>query len=161
MSRTFPIVCKAGLVALAILALSCPAQAQEGSWAGKIVLIKRTGVKLSDDAGKVMPEAVLGEMVVKALDDKNGSIKLVSHHGAEGWCKKTEAVLLDNAVGYFSGLIKKNPKDAAAYYGRSVAHRLTGDLEQALKDSDSLVKLYTKAPSFVGARQHPLCDEGL
>ena len=79
---------------------------------------------------------------------KDGKIKVLTHQGIEAWFDKNEAVLKEKAVDYFTEIIKNNPNDANGYYCRAVAYRLTGDLDQAIKDSGEVIKLDPRAHAY-------------
>jgi tetratricopeptide (TPR) repeat protein len=71
------------------------------------------------------------------------------HFGeVEGWVRKKEAILLDDAAAFFSDRIKRDPKDAFAYRQRGIA-RSEGryaDLDGALADLDEAVRLQPADP---------------
>ncbi len=71
------------------------------------------------------------------------------HFGeVEGWVRKSDAILLDDAAAFFSERIKRDPKDAFAYRQRGIA-RTEGryaDLDGALADLDEAVRLQPADP---------------
>jgi tetratricopeptide (TPR) repeat protein len=66
----------------------------------------------------------------------------------EGWVRKKEAILLDEAAAYFSDRIKRDPKDGFAYRQRAIS-RSEGryaDLDGALADLNEAVRLQPADP---------------
>ena len=134
-------------VAALVLFIAPAAHAQQESWVGKTVLVKKTGVKLMDENGKEIPSATIGEMVCQVRGDRDGRLRVVTHHGVEGWFDKNEAVPADQAVKFFSEMIEKSPKEAAGFYGRAVAYRLGGEFDLAIKDCGEVIRLDPRAHS--------------
>src|SRR5262245_57002378 len=88
---------------------SCPAQ-QPGDTV--VVISPRANIPLGDRGGGV---AYLGAMLaVRKIQDEWLSVS----QGTPGWILREDVMLLDPAVDYFSGIIRRNPKDAVAYFVR-------------------------------------------
>ena len=113
------------VVVYAVIATLAPARmalAQE-SWVGKDIMPKKPGIKLSDleKGGKLVGVVELKLTMYTVLGDKDGRLK-VRQNAAEGWFDKEDAVLLENALSYFTQRIKADPKDDyalgfAAWFG--------------------------------------------
>jgi hypothetical protein len=83
------------------------------SWVGKIIITKKDGIKVSNTAADGKP-ACLGELKsvnLTVLADQGGRLKVI-WNGVEGWFDKTDAVLLENAVAFFTDQIRKNASDS-------------------------------------------------
>jgi len=66
----------------------------------------------------------------------------------EGWVRKAEVVLLDDATAYFTERIQRDPKDAFAYRQRGVARseRRNTDYDGGLADLNEAVRLQPTDP---------------
>src|SRR2546427_400221 len=111
----------------AALVLACTyasfAPAQEKSWAGKTILLKKYGIDIShtDKAtGEQVRDATLTGIDYKVLAEQGDWIR-VRQAGVEGWLKKTDAVLLEDAVAYFTQRVNENEKDDQAFMYRGMA----------------------------------------
>jgi len=115
---------------------------QGDSWVGKKIMTKRDGIEFGniDPKGGLVNVKQITDMVLVVLAEKDGMLK-VQQRGVEGWLMKANAVLLENAVAFFTAEIKTNPNDAAAYNGRAEAWRATGKPEEALKDLNEAIRL--------------------
>ena len=100
---------------VAALGLAASASADD-SWVGKRVMVKTAGVTIgnTDDQGRDVEVATLGGMVYTVEEEKGPRIK-VHAPGVSGWFAKSDAVLLENAVSYFTDRIRDNPQDDSAY----------------------------------------------
>jgi tetratricopeptide (TPR) repeat protein len=148
--RTIRRIC---LIALLAFALPSFARADD-SWVGKVVIMKEPGVKFGYTEPKTGEEVYLGtldHMHYKVLADQDGWLR-VQHNDKKGWFKKSEAVLADNAVDFFSDMIKANPKDVRAYAHRAAALVWKGDVDAALQDFDEAIRLNPKAAPPWNAR---------
>lgn len=134
---------------LAAMAWVPSARASEPNWVGKTILVKKGALNITrvNDSGDVVNVAKLNYVSYRVLADKGDWIKL-SHHGAEGWLEKTEAVLLEDAVEHFTNRIHADPKDASAYNSRATAWKLKGELDIALKDFEEAIRLDPKAYTY-------------
>jgi hypothetical protein len=109
---------------LALLgAFALPATAaDENSWVGKTILLKKGSVTFSrwDDDGKTAFEAKLTRLEHKVLREEGRWVR-VRDRGEEGWVAKADVVRLEDAVDYFTDRIRANAQDANAYGGRAAA----------------------------------------
>jgi hypothetical protein len=75
----------------------------DDSWVGKTIFPKEPGIKF----GQANPKSgdvffgTLDEMKYKVLADQN-NLLLVRQNGKEGWFSKSDAMLIENAVDFFS-----------------------------------------------------------
>jgi tetratricopeptide (TPR) repeat protein len=119
----------------------------EDSWVGKVIILKHPGVKFGQTDPKSGQEMIFGtldRMMYKVLAENQGFLR-VQQNDKEGWFPKSEAVLIENAVPFFTDLIKANPKDIRAYAHRAAALAWKGELDAALKDYDEAIRLNPKA----------------
>lgn len=132
------------LVAAALAALLLPALAQAGAdWTGKVVLLKgnkEVKIGFSDDKGTQVFVGKLDGISYRVLADKGGFLR-VNQNGAEGWFSKSEAIVLDEAIAYFTARLKSNPNDAQAYGYRAEAALLKEDYVAALRDLGEAIRL--------------------
>jgi len=126
--------------------LSGPAAVAGESWEGKTILLKGTRrVTISRQEGdRQVVVAELRQVSYRVEKDKDGRL-WVEENGVGGWLDKADAVLLEDAVDYFTDRIQKNPKDAPAYGHRAEAWRLKGELDNVIKDLDEALQLDPKA----------------
>jgi tetratricopeptide (TPR) repeat protein len=129
---------------------------EEGeSWVGKRVILKTDGVRIghTGDNGQSVYVAELTDMVYRVLDDKGGWLR-VRQRGTRDWLDRDNAMLLDEAIPYFTGRLRGNPRDALAYAHRGRAYQEKGDFERALQDYDEAIRIASAtepgAPVFVG-----------
>jgi tetratricopeptide (TPR) repeat protein len=117
----------------------------DDSWVGKTVLVKKTNIRIghTDDNDREVFVATLQYLAYKVLADKGGFIR-VREYGIEGWFNKKDAVLLEDAVDFFTDRIRHNPKGAGAFNDRGVAWRLRGEVDIAIKDYDDSIRLNPK-----------------
>jgi tetratricopeptide (TPR) repeat protein len=132
------------LVALVILAAAAgSALAQEKTWVGKTILVRKTGIRIGHtaDDGKQVYVATLDESDYHVLAEDSGWIKVKTRQGTVGWFDKTEAVPLEEAVAYANQHIRLHSKDAGAYVFRAVAWQLQGEFDNAIKDYGNAIGL--------------------
>jgi tetratricopeptide (TPR) repeat protein len=125
-----------------LTALESPAPAQD-SWVGKKIMPRKAGIKVyteEDGTKTILDEAGVDEAVYTVLKDNGDRVK-VRAKGAEGWVSKGDAVLQQNALSYFTGRLRSNPKDAFAYGLRGCAWHAKGDLKNAVKDLTEAIRL--------------------
>jgi tetratricopeptide (TPR) repeat protein len=134
---------------VASLSLAAPGRAGDGSWVGKVVVVKKPGNRIghTDEKGKPVYVATLTNFEYRVLAEKGGWIK-VRHKGVEGWFAKDDAVPLERAVDYFTRRIKDDPNDAVAFLHRGVVRRLRGEVDAAIKDLGEAVRLKPSATAF-------------
>ena len=145
-----------------ILAPQC-AQAQSGSpvnvqpnetWAGRrIVTLQGFGdYFVSGDRGQselIKPEG-LGVNIVVSVQRLEGDRIWIKANGAGdvpvGWVNKKSAILLDDAIPYFTSLIERNPKDWDAYLRRAEAEHALNQREAAIADYTRAIELHPDEP---------------
>lgn len=138
------------LTLLIIFAAAGSAGAQEKSWIGKTVIVKKFGIKISDIGGdgKRTDVGTLDVMSYTVSAEKDGWLQIKTHQGTSGWFEKDDAVVLDEAVPFFTQRIRANANDVDAYQYRSWAHQLKGDLDSALKDISEALRLNPLATHY-------------
>jgi len=124
------------------LAAASGAVAQE-SWGGKTILTKKDGIRIgkTGDNGKKIEVGELKCVDNRVLDDKDGWLQVNDGRGQNGWFRKADAVLLEDAVGYFTQRIQQNPQDDLAFFLRGIAHMLTRDFDRSIKDMEAAIRL--------------------
>ena len=127
--RTFPVL---ALLTIAIPFVG-PAAAQDKTWVGKAILVKKAGIKIGHTGpdGKQVYLATLGLADYQVIAEESDWIRVKAGNGAVGWFDKADAVLLEDAGAYFTGRIKANPSDALAYYLRGFARLRQNDVDGA------------------------------
>jgi tetratricopeptide (TPR) repeat protein len=131
---------------LLIVPIAGVASAQEKSWVGKTIMVKRIGIKIDGD--KQLEIATLEEAAYKVLEDKDDRLKVKTRSGVVGWFDKDDAVRLEDAVAYFTQRIEDNAKDVSALYFRGVAWGMRGDPDKAIKDFSEAIRLNPVAMLF-------------
>jgi tetratricopeptide (TPR) repeat protein len=134
------------LFALALM--PTPALAQD-SWVGKSVLTKKPGIKITD-TDKVGKQAYVGTIDtfgVTVLAEKDGLLK-VRVNKIEGWFSKSDALLVEDAIPYFTDQITKNPNDAEAYTLRAAAWAMKREYDTAIKDVTEGLRISPTAKSY-------------
>jgi tetratricopeptide (TPR) repeat protein len=124
-----------------------PKDAGGKSWAGKIVLPKKTapvGAYKDPPPGnsdRAPGEAtrVLYNASWEVRSEKGTRVEVVEG-GVAFWMEKDSVVLLGDAVEFFTKALKDDPKDAYAYNFRGWARHLLGRNEEAVKDLDAFLK---------------------
>ncbi|MCI0642050.1 MAG: tetratricopeptide repeat protein [Gemmataceae bacterium] len=141
-------------IAIVILVVStCAAGAGEATWTGKTIVIKRPGVKFgyTDDDGKQVYLGTLDQLSYVCTGEDNGWLKAV-HGDQYGWFDKVDAVLLEDAVAYFTKAIERTPKDPSPYVRRAWAWRLVGDWDKAIADQSEALRLNPKVADWWNTR---------
>src|SRR2546423_7301308 len=91
-------------VTLVGMGLSRPVLAAEMSWEGKTVLLTRAGVKLEASKGEKIARKTAGvakDLMFQVLKEEDGRLRISSRR-QQGWIAKSDAVLFDQAVAYFT-----------------------------------------------------------
>ena len=145
-----------------ILALQC-AQAQSGSpargqasetWAGRrIVTLQGFGEYfVTGDRGQpqlITPDG-LGVNIVAVAQRLEGDRIWIKANGAGdvpvGWVNKKKAILLDDAIPYFTSLIERNPKEWDAYLRRAESEHALNQREAAIADYTRAIELHPDEP---------------
>jgi tetratricopeptide (TPR) repeat protein len=128
---------------LLLLVLSVTGHAQNTSWVGKVILLKTGGerkIARRDDDGAIVFEAKLTGIAYIVVDEDGVWIRLRGN-GEEGWLRKREVVLLEDAVTHFTAQIERKEDLAWAYAHRGTAWAVKGELDIALKDFDDAIRL--------------------
>jgi len=146
------------LLLFLILAFQC-AQAQSGppvsgqpneTWAGRrIVTLQGFGdYFVSGDHGQselIRPDG-LGVNIVAAVQRLEGDHIWIKANGAGdvpvGWVNKKNAILLDDAIPYFTSPTEHNPKDWDAYLRRAESERALNQGEAAIADYTRAIELH-------------------
>jgi tetratricopeptide (TPR) repeat protein len=117
------------------------------TWVGKIILVKKTGIQIGHTGtdGNPVHVARLTHASYRVIADK-GSLVKVSHNGLQGWFDKKDAVVLEDAVAYFTTQLEANPKDTQALHLRAWAWVCRGEPDVAIKDYTELIRLLPNAP---------------
>ncbi len=124
------------------------------TWVGKTVVPKRNGIKLykTDVAGEKTEVGVLDTFAYRVVEDKDGRLRVPSGRGVLGWFDKNDAVLLDEAIPYLTGEIKKDPQNARLHQLLAGARTSKGDFDGAIKDLDRALELAPNDASCYGNR---------
>lgn len=134
-------ICRCFL-AVSFISLPLLAMAQDETWTGKQVVLKRPGLRIgyTDADGSQVYVAELTNLSYKVLDDHGGFLR-VQHRGTSGWFPKIDAFLPEDAVSYFaerSRLAPPNDSVPLAYLGW--AHRLRKEHDRALAAYDAAIQ---------------------
>ena len=150
------------LLFIVALLLQCAA-AQSGaavrrepnqSWDGRrIVTLKGFGdYFISADHGQaqlIRPEG-LGVNIVAVAERVEGNKIWIKANGEGdlpvGWVERGNAILLDDAIPYFTGLIKRDPKDWDAYLRLAEAEHALNRRESAVADYTRAIELHPDEP---------------
>jgi len=137
-------------VCLLVAAQAAPAQeaAPAPSLAGQLVLMSRADVPLfvAKD-GKWQEVGQVSRPIAWVKQATEGAYHVQAGE-QDGWVRKAEAVLLDEAAAYFTDRIARDPKDAFAHRQRALARseqRYT-DYDGAQADLDEAIRLQPGDP---------------
>jgi tetratricopeptide (TPR) repeat protein len=132
-----------------------PANGQANqSWAGRrIVMLQGFGDYFaSGDHGQaqlVRPEG-LGVNIVAVTQRVEEDRIWIKANGAGdvavGWVNKKDAILLDDAIPYFTSLIERSPKDWDAYLRRAESEHALNQREAAIADYTRAIELHPDEP---------------
>jgi tetratricopeptide (TPR) repeat protein len=130
-------------VAVALLLAAPVIAADEKSWTGKAVIVT-DHVQLvngtTDGQGNLVFVTGLSRLQYDVEDEEGDYIK-VRENGIPGWFPKSQAVLADKAVDYFTDVIKANPSDSENYSRRAEAYYIKKEYDNAIADWDRALDL--------------------
>jgi Tfp pilus assembly protein PilF len=117
-----------------------PAPTDNRAWAGKKVMPRTEGVRIrhTDEFGRQVTGPELTDLVYTVLAERDGWLQ-VRHRRSVDWFEKGQAILLDEAIPYFSQRIGQDGRDAFALAHRGRARLEQGDLENALADLNQAI----------------------
>ncbi len=129
-----------------LLLLIVSATAGQETWAGRrIVTLKGFGdyfVSSGDGQPRLVHPNGLGVNIVAVVQRVEGDRVWIKANGAGdeavGWVNRKDAILLDDAIPYFTARIDRNPRDWDAYLRRA-------ESEHALNQKQAAVADYTRA----------------
>jgi tetratricopeptide (TPR) repeat protein len=133
--------------ALVLVGMWLPASPAEPSWQGKTVVLTRPGVELEAPKGeKIAPKTagVAKDLTFGALKDAKGRL-LITSRRQQGWISRGDAVLLDQAVAYFTKRVTDDPKNSHAFTARGVGYLAKNQPDKALADFNKAIQLDPKA----------------
>jgi len=121
------------LAAMLILGTSGIAGADD-SWVGQKVMERKPDVKFGVNGEDGLKNFPLEDVVWKVLKEKDGWLRFRGADGKDGWALKEEFVLLVDAPGFYTGLIKADEKSDWAWTQRGLAWSEKGEFDNAIKD---------------------------
>jgi tetratricopeptide (TPR) repeat protein len=145
------------LVLIALVLFPTAGFADNDSWVGRQIMLKQPGVQIGHSGlirgflGRQVVVAELTDLVYPVLREQDGWLA-VRHRGREDWFPKEKAILLDDALSYFSDRIRANDKDAFALAHRGRAWKERGELEKALADFNDAIRLDPEKPAYLSNR---------
>jgi tetratricopeptide (TPR) repeat protein len=120
-----------------------PKDAAAAAWVGKTVFRKHTTVQLVtvDAAGTERPTGPTA-VSYRVVADEGERVRVIQE-GRPAWFKKAEVVRAEDAVAHFTRLLKEEPNNAAAWLlYRGSAHGVVGQVDDGIKDYDTLIARY-------------------
>ena len=135
-------------IALLMTGTWIPVGADEPSWERKTILLTRPGVKLElPQAEKIAPKTagIAKDLMFQVLTDKGGRLRISSRR-QQGSIARSDAVLFDQAVDYFTKKLAADPKDSHALTARGLALLSRNEGDKALVDLDRAIQLDTGRP---------------
>ncbi len=131
----------ASFMFLVVVFSSRVAAAETVSWVGKTILLKHDNIQVANaPKGKLEETSGLTDPVYEVVKESEGWIA-VRLNDKESWLEREQAVLMANAMEYFSDRILDNPKDYAAYLKRACVWEAKGDLDHAIGDVTEALRL--------------------
>ncbi|PYU36844.1 MAG: hypothetical protein DMG54_35600 [Acidobacteria bacterium] len=124
------------------------------TWAGRrIVTLQGFGdYFVSGQHGQselIRPDG-LGVNIVAVVQSVEGEHIWIKANGAGdvpvGWVNKKNAILMDDAIPYFTSLIERNPKDWDAYLRRGESKHALNQRETAIADYTRAIELHPDEP---------------
>jgi tetratricopeptide (TPR) repeat protein len=140
---TYRILC----IALLLMCSGLTVTAVDPSWKGKEVVLTRAGVKLEVPAKeKIAPRTsgVAKDVTFKVLKDERERL-LIESNRQRGWIARSDAVLTDQAVIYFTERLAQHPEDSHALMARGVVLMSKKEPDKALADLNKAIELDAKA----------------
>jgi tetratricopeptide (TPR) repeat protein len=128
------------ITTLVVATLSQGRPADE-SWVGKQIIVKNAATKSYLTADGTQPDGpALTDMYYGVRQERLRRV-LVRHDGTDVWIDRGDAVLLDEAVAYFTAAINRDAKDVRAYICRGEAWFQREQIDKAHADFDEAVRL--------------------
>jgi tetratricopeptide (TPR) repeat protein len=121
------------------LAFDRPAIAQEEDWIGVKVLERRPGVMLK--AGKRLVGKMSDLGATSLVLETQGEWLRIGSESRSGWVHLNDVVAIDEAVEYFTRVVKAEPKRGWGYNLRGIALQDQGRYDEALRDYTMAVRL--------------------
>ncbi len=160
----------ASLLFSAALAAPSAGQATEApatAWVGqRIVMLHGYGAVYSGDSDRA--RTAVGINLVTSVVRVEGSRLWVDATGKDvsGWLDARDAILLADAIPYFTTLIQRNPKDWDAYLRRAEANHALNAREAATLDYTKAIELHpTEAFLYLRRGRHyitrKLCESAV
>jgi tetratricopeptide (TPR) repeat protein len=112
-------------------------------WVGARVMARGSETKLKIRA-KV--SAILNAGSVFRVERVKGDWLWVDSGNIRGWAKKSDVVLFDEAISYFSGVIAQEPSADYAFVSRGIVFHAGKDYDKAIADYSEAIKLDAKDP---------------
>jgi tetratricopeptide (TPR) repeat protein len=130
-------------------------------WVGKTIIVKKNGVQFGHTDPKTGKQVLLG--VLTRMDyvvrRENAQFVAVRQEDKEGWVRKDDVVLLENAMDYFSSVFRMNPQNDDAFARRAAAHEKKGELDPAIRDLDEAIRLNPTIPVWWSNRGNAWIDK--
>jgi tetratricopeptide (TPR) repeat protein len=139
------------LLTAALLIAAPPDKTTPSStWDGKVVLVKQFGVKLEllDMKNNLVQSINADSIEYRVLADRDGRVQVKTYQGVTGWVNKSDVLLVDDAILFFSQRIQKEPNDADAYTRRAWSWKIKGEPDAAIKDFSEAVRIQPSAANF-------------
>ena len=104
----------------------------------------------TDGQAKLIKPGGLGVNIVAVVQRVEGDRIWIKANGAGdepvGWVHKNNAILLDNAIPYFTSRIERNPKDWDAYLRRAESEHSLNQRDAAISDYTRAIALHPNEP---------------
>src|SRR5262245_7016283 len=132
---------------LVVIGTSLHLLAGESSWQGKTILLARPGVQLRLAEGETIVPKTAGvakDLVFQVLKDEKDRLRIGSRRQL-GWVSRSDAVLFNEAVAYFTEKLARNPKDSHALTARGVVLQSKNESDKAVADFNRAIELNPRA----------------
>ena len=115
------------------LAVTSVVRADDASWVGKVVITTRPGIQVNvtDESGR--GAAITLSKIGYTAEEEGGPLIQVRERGIVCRLAKSDVLLPEDAITYFTTKIHDDSINADAYGRRAYAHAAKGDLDLALK----------------------------